>query len=754
MPILSIDKANNLDLDKKIGLQAALFRPLEEKVEELALSRQTHSNDIKMSLRANSGETPALGFLDRDLVDRVHDIALKADIISPLSELAKSGSLDQYDKQISSLDRKAADMGLDNPYHVLYNPPAVAKNTFYKWRASLQKRAIKKVQDYYKRVALLDLAVTMYDTPRPSHKKEENKDASLNREKDAFAGYQWFADNRSAKDEFTIDEKVDFAESVRFLLKFPPDPYNIRSVQQKRMNKEFRSELEDLGATLQVLESSLDEKNSRLTAAQESSQFNEVESLRLEIDTIKDQIEDNLELQFQIKDDISQRILLMDDIPEFTKPKLGKRQTVSKLDMEQFWEDAEGLRTDRKNVVATIMAIGCRPSEIVNGIYIHEVTVQGQKLPDLYFQVKGAKVTEAKFAEGLDLDGNKEAKGFLNTINQDQSLKNKHTKGHEWRDYRIKVTTPWAYHLLEQVRENKQKDDHTEKFFWESALNDQLHKQPFNTKGLMFVTTNLEKNVFVRPFKDENERQSRSAKAITSMFQNIANKSHEGLGISPYSFRHAFSSDVKTNLKMPKLDLDDTKDALTNFHNLSADDKIELLKSDQVRPFIVQEVERHFELQKREEESGDDLTNWFYNEMVKADFFEYLYQSSQENRDNIIDDVIDHIAYASDEVPSFFLDGAFNYLEVYRESREIDFAEQRSLAMGHLSGETVRMYGVSNASRKKASGNSSYHVVSIGAAKQGQMRNVSNRANVKAGVTAAASIKAAKIQKLTHRGIR
>ena len=142
MPILSIDKANNLDLDKKIGLQAALFRPLEEKVEELALSRQTHSNDIKMSLRANSGETPALGFLDRDLVDRVHDIALKADIISPLLELAKSGSLDQYDKQISSLDRKAADMGLDNPYHVLYNPPAVAKNTFYKWRASLQKREL------------------------------------------------------------------------------------------------------------------------------------------------------------------------------------------------------------------------------------------------------------------------------------------------------------------------------------------------------------------------------------------------------------------------------------------------------------------------------------------------------------------------------------------------------------------------------------------------------------------------------------
>ena len=43
----------------------------------------------------------------------------------------------------------------------------------------------------------------------------------------------------------------------------------------------------------------------------------------------------------------------------------------------------------------------------------------------------------------------------------------------------------------------------------------------------MFVTTNLEKNVFVRPFKDENERQSRSAKAITSMFQNIANKSHD-----------------------------------------------------------------------------------------------------------------------------------------------------------------------------------------------------------------------------------
>ena len=42
------------------------------------------------------------------------------------------------------------------------------------------------------------------------------------------------------------------------------------------------------------------------------------------------------------------------------------------------------------------------------------------------------------------------------------------------------MTTPWAYHLLEQVRENKQKDDHTEKFFWESALNDQLRKQPFN----------------------------------------------------------------------------------------------------------------------------------------------------------------------------------------------------------------------------------------------------------------------------------
>ena len=68
--------------------------------------------------------------------------------------------------------------------------------------------------------------------------------------------------------------------------------------------------------------------------------------------------------------------------------------------------------------------------------------------------------------------------------------------------------------------------------------------------------------------------------------------------------------------------------------------------------------------------------------------------------------------------------------------------------MGHLSGETVRMYGVSNASRKKASGNSSYHVVSIGVAKQGQMRNVSNRANVKAGVTAAASIKAAKYRNL------
>ena len=31
MPILSIDKANNLDLDKKIGLQAALFRPLKKK---------------------------------------------------------------------------------------------------------------------------------------------------------------------------------------------------------------------------------------------------------------------------------------------------------------------------------------------------------------------------------------------------------------------------------------------------------------------------------------------------------------------------------------------------------------------------------------------------------------------------------------------------------------------------------------------------------------------------------------------------
>ena len=128
---------------------------------------------------------------------------------------------------------KSSRYGLDNPYHVLYNPPQVAKNTFYKWRASLQKRAIKKVQDYYKRVALLELAVTMYDTPRPLHKKEENKDASLNREKDAFSSYQWFADNRSAKDEFTIDEKVDFAESVRFLLKFPPDPYNIRSVQQK-----------------------------------------------------------------------------------------------------------------------------------------------------------------------------------------------------------------------------------------------------------------------------------------------------------------------------------------------------------------------------------------------------------------------------------------------------------------------------------------------------------------------------------------
>ena len=106
MPILSIDKANNLDLDKKIGLQAALFRPLEEKVEELALSRQTHTNDIKMTLRSNSGETPALGFLDRDLVEHVHNIAVKADIISPLSELAKSGSLDQYDKQITSLDKK------------------------------------------------------------------------------------------------------------------------------------------------------------------------------------------------------------------------------------------------------------------------------------------------------------------------------------------------------------------------------------------------------------------------------------------------------------------------------------------------------------------------------------------------------------------------------------------------------------------------------------------------------------------------
>ena len=135
-------------------------------------------------------------------------------------------------------------------------------------------------------------------------------------------------------------------------------------------------------------------------------------------------------------------------------------------------------------------------------------------------------------------------------------------------------------------------------------------------------------------------------------FKNIANKSHEGLGIRPTS-DSVFSSDVKTNLKMPKLDLDDTKDALTNFHNLSADDKIELLKSDQVRPFIVI-GRKTLELQKREEESGDDLTNWFYNEMVKADFFEYLYQSSQENRDNIIDDVIDHIAYASDEVPSFF----------------------------------------------------------------------------------------------------
>ena len=301
---------------------------------------------------------------------------------------------------------------------------------------------------------------------------------------------------------------------------------------------------------------------------------------------------------------------------------------------------------------------------------------------------------------------------------------------------------------MEQVRDNKQKDDHTEKYFWESGLNDQLHKQPFNTKGLMFVTTDLEQNVFVRPFKDENERQSRSAKAITSMFQNIANKSHEGLGISPYSFRHAFSSDVKANMKLPDLNLEQTKEAINLFQDLSADEKIALLRSEQVKPFVVQEVERHFELQKKEEETGKDLTNWFYNEIVKADFFEYLYQSSQENRDDIINDVIDHIAFSVNDTPAFFLDGAFNYLDVYREDREIALAEQRSIAMGHLSGETVRMYGVSNAKRKKSSGNSSYHVVSIGAAKQGEMRNLSNRSNVTAGVKAAAKSKAARIQNL------
>ena len=250
------------------------------------------------------------------------------------------------------------------------------------------------------------------------------------------------------------------------------------------------------------------------------------------------------------------------------KPVKTKKKVVSELKRldskmgdglewrQRFFTSLENLpdskREDHQKMMAVLSLTGCRPSELVKGVRVHvENSKPNSKAVALVFRVPGAKYTNLPDKEEIAIYNTltAEEREYQEELYSDEAYQKSVEKGHEWRYMRVESEAAEALWLRDYVmREADGFGDSPADMKNMSDAEKQSFEEILEPDAAIASLTIRPDHVAEKKLDPHNPGHNK--KAATNLCNWVRNHSKklfptiEG-SVSPYCWRHQFSSDVK-----------------------------------------------------------------------------------------------------------------------------------------------------------------------------------------------------------------